>query len=307
MLIRSALSRGRRVGESPKIQTPLRHGRRRRVVGFRRGEQIFQLAAQLPHLLARRLWGRRPRRRRGRCLLASGHRFGVWIARVYRFERAERLPCVIVTACARGLSEMPCSNECPSALALELCEPAEEVSLRLLAEFRVRAQKTRAVLRDLKLSGPITRPHRCHLLRKTASGAMLPVRDFRRRRRRPFAALGQPLIFFWLAALLAHAAAQPHAREHHAQHIMNQARAHQKACGCSVSSQSRRARSAERPGAVHNVASMACGVGQRRRMASRRRARGPRTNVTHAGAPNNKGNGSAASTKKEKKRPGPTT
>ena len=31
--------------------------------------------------------------------------------------------------------------------------------LRLLAEFRVRAQKTRAVLRDLKLSGPITRPH----------------------------------------------------------------------------------------------------------------------------------------------------
>ena len=75
---------------------------------------------------------------------------------------------------------------------------------------------------------------------------MLPVRDFRRRRRRPFAALGQPLIGFWLAALLVQAAAQPHAREHHAQHIMNQARAHQKACGCSVSSQSRRARSAER-------------------------------------------------------------
>ena len=54
---------------------------------------------------------------------------------------------------------MPCSNECPSALALELCETAEEASLRLLAEFRLRAQKTRAVLRDLKLSGPITRPH----------------------------------------------------------------------------------------------------------------------------------------------------
>ena len=167
---------------------------------------------------------------------------------------------------------MPCSNECPSALALELCETAEEASLRLLAEFRLRAQKTRAVLRDLKLSGPITRPHRAaHLLEKAATAAMLPVRDFRRRRRRPFAALGQPLIGFWLAALLVQAAAQPHAREHHAQHIMNQARAHQKACGCSVSSQSRRARSAERPGAVHNVASMACGVGQRRRMASRRR------------------------------------
>ena len=75
---------------------------------------------------------------------------------------------------------------------------------------------------------------------------MPPPLDFRRRRRRLIAALGQPLIGFWLAALLVQAAAQPHAREHHAQHIMNQARAHQKACGCSVSSQSRRARSAER-------------------------------------------------------------
>ena len=61
---------------------------------------------------------------------------------------------------------------------------------------------------------------------------MLPMRDFRRRRRRRFAPLGQPLITFWLAALLVQAAAQPHAREHHAQHIMNQARAHQKAYGC---------------------------------------------------------------------------
>ena len=58
---------------------------------------------------------------------------------------------------------------------------------------------------------------------------MLPVRDFRRRRRRRFALLGQPLIAFWLAALLVQAAAQPHAREDHAQHIMNQARANQKA------------------------------------------------------------------------------
>ena len=58
---------------------------------------------------------------------------------------------------------------------------------------------------------------------------MLPMRDFRRRRRRRFAPLGQPLLFFWLAALLVQAAAQPHAREDHAQHIMNQARANQKA------------------------------------------------------------------------------
>ena len=112
--------------------------------------------------------------------------------------------------------------------------------------FGSAAQKTRAFRRDLKLSGPILSRIAANLRRKAAPAAMLPVRDFRRRRRRSFAPLGQPLITFWLAALLVQAAAQPHAREHHAQHIMNQARAHQKACGCSVSSQSRRARSAER-------------------------------------------------------------
>ena len=142
---------------------------------------------------------------------------------------------------------MPCSNECPSALALELCETAEEAWLRLLAEFRVRgaenpcrSSRSQAQRTDNEAASA------AHLLQKHTAAAMLPVRDFRRRRRRPFAALGQPLIGFWLAALLVQAAAQPHAREHHAQHIMNQARAHQKACGCSVSSQSRRARSAER-------------------------------------------------------------
>ena len=60
---------------------------------------------------------------------------------------------------------------------------------------------------------------------------MPPPLDFRRRRRRRFALFQQPLIGFWLAALLVQAAAQPHAREDHAQHIMNQARANQKACG----------------------------------------------------------------------------
>ena len=108
------------------------------------------------------------------------------------------------------------------------------------------AHKTRAFHRDLKLSGPILTRIAAHLHRRGAAAAMLPMRDFRRRRRRLAGSLGQPSIFFWLAALLVQAAAQPHAREDHAQHIMNQARAHQKACGCSVSSQSRRARSAER-------------------------------------------------------------
>ena len=108
-----------------------------------------------------------------------------------------------------------------------------------------RAQNPDAEKRDLSVQID-SEAAAAHSLQKHTAAAMLPVRDFRRRRRRPFAALGQPLIGFWLAALLVQAAAQPHAREHHAQHIMNQARAHQKACGCSVSSQSRRARSAER-------------------------------------------------------------
>ena len=38
-------------------------------------------------------------------------------------------------------SERPCSNECPATLALELCETAEEASLRLLAEFRLPCRK----------------------------------------------------------------------------------------------------------------------------------------------------------------------
>ena len=115
------------------------------------------------------------------------------------------------------------------------------------AEFRLRAHKTRTLRNEISAYRSIARPHRAaHLRRRGAAAAMLPMRDFRRRRRRRFAALGQPLLFFWLAALLARSCAQPHAREHHAQHIMNQARAHQKACGCGVSSQSRRARSAER-------------------------------------------------------------
>ena len=112
--------------------------------------------------------------------------------------------------------------------------------------FSAPPPKTRTLRNEISAYRSTARPHAAHLLQKHTAAAMLPMRDFRRRRRRRFAALGQPLLFFWLAALLARSCAQPHAREHHAQHIMNQARAHQKACGCSVSSQSRRARSAER-------------------------------------------------------------
>ena len=202
---------------------------------------------------------------------------------------------------------MPCSNECPSAPALELCETVEEASLRLLAEFRVRVQKTRAVLRDLKRSGPITRPHAAHLRRRGAAAAMLPMRDFRRRRRRRFAALGQPLLF-WLAALLVQAAAQPHAREHHAQHIMNQARAHQKACGCSVSSQSRRARSAERHAVEQYITSHRWRAGLDNVAEWRRVAgAGPTHERNNAGARSSSASGSAASTRRARRLQKPTT
>ena len=137
---------------------------------------------------------------------------------------------------------------------------------------------------------------------------MLPVRDFRRRRRRPVAALGQPLIGFWLAALLVQAAAQPHAREHHAQHIMNQARAHQKACGCSVSSQSRRARSAERHAVEQYITSHRWRAGLDNVAEWRRAAgAGPTHERNNAGARGSSASGSAASTKKEKKLRKPTT
>ena len=62
---------------------------------------------------------------------------------------------------------------------------------------------------------------------------MPPPRMFQRRRRQLFALMGQPLFPFLAVLLLAAqcCSAQPHAREDHAQHIMNQARANQKACG----------------------------------------------------------------------------
>ena len=141
---------------------------------------------------------------------------------------------------------MPCSNECPSALALELCETAEEavtppgrVSGRG-AENPCRSSRSQAQRTDNEAAS------RCPLASTRRRGshatrARLPAP--------PTAALrsaGAAPHWFLACGPARTAAAQPHAREHHAQHIMNQARAHQKACGCSVSSQSRRARSAER-------------------------------------------------------------
>ena len=197
---------------------------------------------------------------------------------------------------------MPCSNECPSALALELCETAEEAWLRLLAEFRVRCAENPCRSSRSHAQRTDFEPHCCPLLQKSTAAAMLPVRDFRRRRRRPFAALGQPLIGFWLAALLVQAAAQPHAREHHAQHIMNQARAHQKACGCSVSSQSRRARSAERHAVEQYITSHRWRAGLDNVAEWRRVAgAGPTHERNNAGAPNNNASGSAASTRRARR------
>ena len=86
---------------------------------------------------------------------------------------------------------------------------------------------------------------------------------FQRRRRQLFALMlmGQPL-FPFLAALLAAqgCSAQPHAREDHAQHIMNQARANQKASRPVCAILASAAASPRRHRAAKGVASMAYGV-----------------------------------------------
>lgn len=205
---------------------------------------------------------------------------------------------------------MPCSNECPSSLALELCETAEEAWLRLLAEFRVRgaenpcrSSRSQAQRTDNEAAS------RCPLASTRRRGshatrARLPAP--------PTAALrsagAAPHWFLACGPARTSGGAAPRAGTPRAAHHEPGARAPegvrmQRLIAVAASAVGRETRRR----AVHNVASMACGVGQRRRMASRRRARGPHTSVTNAGAPNNNASGSAASTKKVKKRPGPTT
>ena len=58
-------------------------------------------------------------------------------------------------------SERPCSNERPSTLALELCETAEEASLRLLADFRLAPQKTRPLRNEISQKRTDCEPHCC--------------------------------------------------------------------------------------------------------------------------------------------------
>ena len=78
---------------------------------------------------------------------------------------------------------------------------------------------------------------------------MPPPRMFQRRRRQLFALMGQPLFPFLAVLLLAAqcCSAQPHAREDHAQHIMNQARANQKASRPVCNSRVGRARARDLP------------------------------------------------------------
>ncbi len=187
---------------------------------------------------------------------------------------------------------MPCSNECPSTLALELCETAEEAWLRLLAEFR--AQKTRAVLRDLTLSGPITRPHRCPLASTRRRGSHATTT---RLPAAPTAALrsagAAPHWFLACGPARTRGGAAPRAGTPRAAHHEPGARAPegvrmQRLIAVAASAVGRETRRR----AVHNVASMAYGAP---------------TSVTHAGARSSSASGSAASTKKEKKRPKPTT
>ena len=222
-------TRGRGAGR-PQYQTPLRHGRRRRVVGFRRGEQVLELAAQLAHLLARRGLGRRTRRRRGRCLFASGHRLYISVKLAQTASNAPKgCSVLLLQPMARGASEMPCSNECPSTPALTFARPSR---MRYDAPGRVsgpRAENPCSSSRSQAQRTDNEAAFACPFASTRRGGshathARLPAA--------PTAALRSAGAAPYSSGLLRcsyGAAAQPHAREHHAQHIMNQARAHQKA------------------------------------------------------------------------------
>ena len=177
---------------------------------------------------------------------------------------------------------MPCSNECPSTLALELCETVEEASLRLLAEFRVRGAEN-----------PYSSPRSQAQRTDSEAASRCPFASTRRRgshatRARlpapPTAALRRagaaPLILLACGPARTSGGAAPRAGTPRAAHHEPGARAPegvrmQRLIAVAASAVGRETRRA-----VNNVASMACGGGQRRRMASRRRARGPHTSVT---------------------------
>ena len=168
---------------------------------------------------------------------------------------------------------MPCSNECPSTLALELCETAGEASLRLLAEFRVRGAENPC------------RSSRSQAQRTDSAAACCPLASTRRRgshatRARlpapPTAALrtagAAPYWFLACGPARTSGGAAPRAGTPRAAHHEPGARAPegvrmQRLIAVAASAVGRETRRR----AVNNVASMACGVGQRRRMASRRR------------------------------------
>ena len=168
---------------------------------------------------------------------------------------------------------MPCSNECPSAPALELCETAEEASLRLLAEFRVRGAENPYSFPRSQAQRTDFEPHRCQFASKSRSGshatrARLPPA--------PTAVLrtagAAPLILLACGPARTSGGAAPRAGTPRAAHHEPGARAPegvrmQRLIAVAASAVGRETRRR----AVNNVASMACGVGQRRRMASRRR------------------------------------
>lgn len=207
---------------------------------------------------------------------------------------------------------MPCSNECPSALALELCETAEEAWLRLLAEFRVRGaenpcRSSRSQARAQRTDNEAA--SRCPFASKTHCGSHATTT---RLPAPPTAALrsagAAPHWFLACGPARTSGGAAPRAGTPRAAHHEPGARAPegvrmQRLIAVAASAVGRETRRR----AVHNVASMACGVGQRRRMASRRRARGPHTSVTHAGAPNNNASGNGENTRRARRLQKPTT
>ena len=131
-----ALARGRRVEEGPNIK-------RRCATGA--GAASSASAAASRSSSSPRNWRTSWRAEGCGCELAAGVPAAAFFAGIaYIYERLafpgpralKGSSQLLLQPIGARASERPCSNECPSTLALELCETAEEASLRLLAEFR---------------------------------------------------------------------------------------------------------------------------------------------------------------------------
>ena len=150
------------------------------------------------------------------------------------------------------------------------------------AEFRVRRSKTRPLRNEISQKRTDCEPHCCQFASKRRCGSYAAPSNVSATTAAALRTAGAaPHILLACGPARTSGGAAPRAGTPRAAHHEPGARAPegvrmQRLIAVAASAVGRETRRR----AVHNVASMACGVGQRRRMASRRRARGPHTSVT---------------------------